>query len=59
MVGSGGMGWFALVLFLEVACRIFEEVTSLVESWELSQVSPCHVVTPPENGGERVSRRQS
>ena len=36
--------WFALVLFLEVACRIFEEVTSLVESWELSQVSPCHVV---------------
>ena len=50
--------WVALVLFLEVAGRIFEEVTSLVESWELSQVSPCHV-TPPENGGERVSRRQS
>lgn len=31
--------WFALVLFLEVACRFLEEVTSLVESWELSQVS--------------------
>lgn len=31
--------WLALVLFLEVACRFGEEVTSWVESWELSQVT--------------------
>lgn len=52
--------WLGLVLLLEVAYRFGEEVTSWVESWELSQAgNPCHAVTPPENGGERASRRQS
>lgn len=32
--------WLGLVLFLEVACRFVEEMTSWVESWELSQVKP-------------------
>lgn len=70
-VGAFSQGSGGLCLSVCVGClvcfgfvsggglQVLEEVTSLVESWELSQVSLCHVVTPPENGGERVSRRQS
>lgn len=51
--------WFALVLFLEIAGRILDRVTSWVWGLTTESGKPCHVVTPPENGGERVSRRRS